>query len=57
VTLRSRPDVEFFYCPYCGGQALWPVPDPADVEWECRECLRTFIVTFLAIGHAPRSLS
>ena len=49
--------MEFFYCPYCGGRALWPVPDPADVEWECRECLRTFIVTFLAIGHAPRSLS
>ena len=50
-----RADMEFCYCPYCGGQELFPVPDPADIEWECRACLRSFTVTLTAIGHPPAS--
>jgi len=50
----TQADIEFFYCPYCGGQGLFPIPDLAETEWECRACLRTFTVTLMAVGHPPR---
>ena len=53
--MHVRADTEFFYCPYCGGVELFPVPDPVDIEWECRACLRSFTVTLTAIGHPPAS--
>lgn len=38
------------YCPYCGDESLFPVPD-AEVQeqdaasaWYCRSCTRTFTV-------------
>ena len=30
-----------FYCPYCGEEDLEP-HGPADGEWHCRSCTRTF---------------
>lgn len=57
MSMRSRaqaaPDLEFSYCPYCGEQDLFPVRDR---EWDCRACLRTFIVTLTAFGLASRGL-
>lgn len=50
----TRADAEFFYCPYFGGEGLFPVPDLAETEWECRDCLRTFTIILMAVGHPPR---
>lgn len=49
----TQADTEFTYCPYCGGENLFPVPDPAEIDWECRECLRTFTVTLQAYRAVP----
>ncbi|AGC61031.1 hypothetical protein MULP_01004 [Mycobacterium liflandii 128FXT] len=40
--------MEFFYCPYCGGQALFPIDEHC---WECRSCIRIFAVTLQAVGY------
>lgn len=34
------------YCPFCGGENLWPEPEPKGA-WCCRSCNRAFAVTTL----------
>lgn len=34
-----------YYCPYCAGEDLRP-HETAHGQWECRECLRVFAVSF-----------
>ncbi len=38
---------ELFYCPYCGEEDLYPGEGEA---WHCTSCLRSFVVTFTALG-------
>jgi ribosomal protein L37AE/L43A len=42
-----NPQAEFFYCPYCSEENLFPVEDDA---WRCAACLRTFVVALISYG-------
>jgi ribosomal protein L37AE/L43A len=33
------------HCPYCGETTLWPLEE----GWECRSCLRAFVVKYLGL--------
>jgi len=57
VSAHSVP----LHCCYCGGENLFPHP-PGDGsqrgtaphgQWECRECLRVFSVTFVGLLAPP----
>ena len=46
-----------FHCPYCGDQNLWPHESDAVAHgaWECRDCLRAFVVKMLGMVRPPSS--
>jgi transposase-like protein len=48
---KVNPDMEFFYCPYCGEQDLYPREDRG---WECHQCQRAFTLTLTATRLADR---
>jgi hypothetical protein len=45
-----RKDAEFFYCPYCSEENLFPAGEEA---WHCACCLRTFVVILTSYGLTP----
>jgi len=42
-----KTNAEFFYCPYCSEENLFPADQDA---WHCACCLRTFVVTLTSYG-------
>jgi transposase-like protein len=40
-----------FHCPYCGDEDLFPRED----GWECRSCLRAFVVKYLGLTRPDTS--
>jgi transposase-like protein len=42
------------YCPYCGEEDLHPSEEGGHGAWECRSCVRVFVVKF--VGLAGRAL-
>jgi ribosomal protein L37AE/L43A len=49
----TEPHAAVFYCPFCAEEDLLPVEQHGG--WECRTCLRVFVVKLL--GLAPRAAS
>ncbi|MGO4258015.1 hypothetical protein [Marmoricola sp. RAF53] len=46
MTNRAAPN----HCPFCGDTNLWPHEGEQDGHgggWECRSCLRAFMVTMI----------
>ena len=39
------------HCPYCGETTLWPLEE----GWECRSCLRAFVVKYLGLTRPDTS--
>jgi hypothetical protein len=45
--MNPQSQAEFFYCPYCSEENLFPVDGEA---WRCSACLRTFVVALISYG-------
>ena len=37
-----------YYCPFCGGEDLWPA-GTTHGQWECRGCARAFALRFVGL--------